>query len=121
VTNANVLESADPHGGNYSHMDNDNILVEREFDISLDGQSHKVKATAAFLVHGFEFTPGGMKEEGAYLLNFTLRGQQAEMFQPDKARYSREQARRAAELAFNSGEVEAYARSQIQSWIHLGL
>ena len=35
-------------------MANDNILAEKEFDISLDGQSHKVKATAIFLVHGIE-------------------------------------------------------------------
>jgi hypothetical protein len=41
--------------------------------------------------------------------------------QPDKTRYSREQAKRAAEFAFNSGEVEEYVRRQIQSWIHLGL
>ena len=102
-------------------MSNDNILVEREFEIPLGGQIHKVKATAAFLVHGFHFTPGGMKEEGAYLLNFTLGGQQAEMFQPDKNRYSREQAQRVAESAFASGQVEAHVRSQIQSWIYLGL
>jgi hypothetical protein len=31
-------------------MADDNILAEEEFDISLDGQSHKVKATAVFLV-----------------------------------------------------------------------
>ena len=41
-------------------MSNDNILAEREFDISLDGQSHKVKAVAVFLEHGFHFTAAGM-------------------------------------------------------------
>ena len=96
-------------------MVDDNILAEKEFDISLDGQSHKVKATAVFLVHGIE-----PQEVGIYLLDFTLRGQSVETSQPDKTYYTREQARRAAELAFSSGEVESYAKRQIQSWINLG-
>ena len=33
-------------------MADDNFLAEKEFDISIDGQTHKVKATAVFLVHG---------------------------------------------------------------------
>jgi hypothetical protein len=96
-------------------MANDNILAEKEFDISLDGQSHKVKATAIFLVHGIE-----PQEVGIYLLDFTLRGRSVETTQPDKTYYSREEARRAAELAFSSGQVESYAKRQIQSWINLG-
>ena len=96
-------------------MVDDNILAEKEFDISLDGQSHKVKATAVFLVHGIE-----PQEVGIYLLDFTLRGRSVETTQPDKTYYSREEARRAAELAFSSGQVEALAKSQIQQWIHLG-
>ena len=96
-------------------MADDNILAEKEFDISLDGQSHKVKAMAVFLVHGIE-----PQEVGIYLLDFTLRGQSVETSQPDKTYYTREQARRAAELAFRSGEVESYAKGQIQSWINLG-
>jgi hypothetical protein len=32
-------------------MGDDNILAEKEFDISLDGQTHKVKGSAMFLVH----------------------------------------------------------------------
>jgi hypothetical protein len=44
----------------------------------------------------------------------------AEIIQPDETRYSREQAKRAAESAFSSGQVEALAKSQIQQWIHLG-
>ena len=47
-------------------------------------------------------------------------GQLAEIIQPDETRYSREQAKRAAESAFSSGQVEALAKSQIQQWIHLG-
>ena len=35
-------------------MADDNFLAEKEFDISIDGQTHKVKATAVFLVHGVE-------------------------------------------------------------------
>ena len=93
----------------------DNILAENEFDISLNGQTHKVKATAVFLVH--DVAP---QEKGIYILNFTLGGQHAETIQLDETYYSREGARRAAEFAFSSGEVEAYVKSQIQSWINLG-
>jgi hypothetical protein len=53
-------------------------------------------------------------------LNFTLGGQHAETTQLDETYYSREGARRAAELAFSSGEVEAFVKRQIQSWINLG-
>jgi hypothetical protein len=96
-------------------MADDNILVEKEFDISLDGQTHKIKATAVFLVHSVE-----PQEVGIYLLDFTLREQSVETTQPDKTYYSREEARRVAELAFSSGQVESYAKRQIQSWINLG-
>jgi hypothetical protein len=82
------------------------------FGIPLGGQSHKVKAVAVFVRLGYEV--------GYYHLNFTLGGQHAETTQPDKTYYSREQAKRAAEFAFSSGQVEALARSQIQQWIHLG-
>jgi hypothetical protein len=60
------------------------------------------------------------KKRESFILNFTLGGQHAETIQPDKTYYSREQARRAVERAFSSGEVEAYVKSQIQSWINLG-
>jgi hypothetical protein len=96
-------------------MGDDNILAEKEFDISLDGQTHKVKGSAMFLVH--DVAP---QERGIYILNFTLGGQHAETTQPDKTYYSREQARQAVELAFSSGQVESYAKSQIQSWLNLG-
>jgi hypothetical protein len=96
-------------------MANENVLAEKEFDITLDEQSHKVKASAVFLVH--DIAP---QEKGIYILNFTLGGQHAETAQPDKTYYSREQARQAVELAFSSGEVEAYAKRQIQSWIDVG-
>jgi hypothetical protein len=76
-------------------MANGNILAEKEFDISLHGRIHKVKATAVFLVHGIE-----PQEVGIYLLDFTLRGRSVETTQPDKTYYSREEARRAAELSF---------------------
>ena len=96
-------------------MGDDNILAEKEFDISLDGQTHKVKASAMFLVH--DVAP---QERGIYILNFTLGGQHAETTQPDKTYYSKEQARQAVELAFSSGQVESFAKSQIQSWLNLG-
>jgi hypothetical protein len=96
-------------------MADDNILAEKEFDISIDGQTHKVKATAVFLVH--DVAP---QERGIYILDFTLGGKPAETTQLDKTYYSREQAKRAAELAFSSGEVESYAKRQIQIWINPG-
>jgi hypothetical protein len=96
-------------------MGDDNILAEKEFDISLDGQTHKVKGSAMFLVH--DVAP---QERGIYILNFTLGGQHAETTQPDKTYYSRERARQAVELAFSSGQVESYAKRQIQSWLNLG-
>ena len=96
-------------------MANENVLAEKEFDIPVDNQTHKVKATATFLIH--DVAP---QEKGIYILNFTLGGQHAETTQPDKTYYSREEARRAVERAFSSGEVEAYVKSQIQSWINLG-
>jgi hypothetical protein len=93
----------------------DNVLAEKEFDVSLDGQTHKVKATAVFIVHGFT-----TREVGEFFLNFTLRGHTTETFRPDKTRYSREEARRVAGLAFSSGYVEALTRRKIQVWINLG-
>jgi hypothetical protein len=77
-------------------MASDNVLAEKEFDISLNDQTHKVKATAEFLVH--DVAP---QERGIYILDFTLGGQHAETTQPDETYYSREGARRAAELAFS--------------------
>src|ERR1700736_6018705 len=96
-------------------MADDNFLADKEFDISIDGQTHKVKATAVFLVHGVEPQEGGI-----YLLDFTLRWRSVETTQPDQNYYSREQAEREAELVFSSGQVESYANRQIQSWINLG-
>ena len=96
-------------------MVDENVLAEKEFDIPVDDETHKVKATATFLIH--DVAP---QERGIYILNFTLGGQHAETTQPDKTYYSREQARQAVELAFSSGQVESYAKSQIQSWLNLG-
>jgi len=92
-----------------------NGLAERQFKISLDGQSHKVKAMAVFTVHNV-----APEETGLYHLDFTVGGQTVEIVQLDKTFYSRERARRQAEFAFISGDVEAYARRRIKSWIILG-
>jgi hypothetical protein len=96
-------------------MADDNILAENEFDISLNGQTRKVKATAVFLVH--DVAP---QERGIYILDFTLGGKHAETTQPDKTYYSREQARQAVERAVSSGQVESYVKSQIKIWTALG-
>jgi hypothetical protein len=95
-------------------MANENVLAEKEFDITLDEQSHKVKATAVFLVH--DVAP---QERGIYILNFAVGGKHAETTQPDKTYYSREQASHAVELVFSSGQVEALAKSKIKEWVFL--
>jgi hypothetical protein len=46
-----------------------NGLAEREFEISLDGQSHNVKAMAVFTVHNV-----APEETGLYHLDFTVGG-----------------------------------------------
>jgi hypothetical protein len=46
-----------------------NGLAERELEISLDGQSHKVKAMAVFTVHNV-----APEETGLYHLDFTVGG-----------------------------------------------
>jgi hypothetical protein len=104
-----------PIKGGFIRMANENILAEREFDILLKYQVHKVKVVAVFIVLGY-----APQESGVYHLHFTIKDQPAEICQPDKNRYSRAQAKRAAELAFTSGQIEAYAANQIQSWIYLG-
>ena len=96
-------------------MADENVLAEKEFDIPVDNETQKVKATATFLIH--DVAP---QERGIYILNFALGGQYAETIQLDETYYSREGARRAAELAFSSGEVEAFVKRQIQTWINLG-
>jgi hypothetical protein len=101
-------------------MDNDNVLLEREFNMTVAGTSYKVKAAAVFMGHGFNLAPR-IEAQGLYQINFTFRNQDAEVWQPDKAQYSREEAKRAAESAFNSGQVETYAKSNIQTWINIGL
>jgi hypothetical protein len=96
-------------------MADENVLAEKEFDIPVDDKTQKVKATATFLIH--DVAP---QERGIYILNFALGGQHAETTQLDETYYSREGARRAAEFAFSSGEVEAFVKRQIQTWINLG-
>jgi hypothetical protein len=95
-------------------MANENVLAEKEFEITLNEQSHKVKATAVFLVH--DVAP---QERGIYILDFAVGGQHAETTQTDKSYYSREQARRAVELVFTSGQVELLAKSKIKEWVFL--
>jgi len=73
-----------------------NGLAEREFEISLDGQSHKVKAMAVFTVHNV-----APEETGLYHLDFTVGGQTVEIVQLDKTFYSRARARLQAEFALS--------------------
>ena len=70
---------------------------------------------AVFTVHNV-----APEETGLYHLDFTVGRQTVEIVQLDKTFYSRERARLQAEFAFISGDVEAYARRRIKSWIILG-
>jgi hypothetical protein len=93
----------------------ENVLAEKEIDIPVDDETQKVKATATFLIH--DVAP---QDRGIYILNFALGGQHVETIKLDETYYSREGARRAAEFAFSSGEVEAFVKRQIQTWVKLG-
>src|SRR5215813_12912878 len=96
-------------------MLNDDILGERAFAISHKGVSYPIKAKALFVPHGFQ-----PEEVGVYHLTFIPRGEPIHVWQPDKTLYSREQARKAAESRISSGSVEAFAKTEIESWINVG-
>jgi hypothetical protein len=78
-------------------------------------------AVAVFVGHGFEFTPGGMREVGMYHLDFTVRGQWAEMASRTRPVIQESKQNELPNSLSTRGEVEEYVRRQIQSWIHLGL
>jgi hypothetical protein len=73
--------------------------------------SYPIKVRALFMTHG---------EVGDYHFTFMFRNKWFSVWQPDKNLYSREQAGKLAESDFNSGQVEAYAKRQIQTWINVG-
>jgi hypothetical protein len=97
-------------------MNNDNLLLEREFDISLDGQNYTIKAWANFIVN--KVAP---QERGFYYFFFIFRGRETDPWRPNQTISSRKQAKEFAEFVFSSGQVEAYVRSRIQTWINVGL
>jgi hypothetical protein len=78
-------------------------------------KNHMIDGTE---VRRFRYAPARLEKlthgEGAPNIRFTFRNQHAEMWQPDETQYSKEEAKRAAELAFASGLVEAHAKSNIQ-------
>jgi hypothetical protein len=94
-------------------MRNDNILAERHFTITHQGRNYDIKARAIFMTHVLQH-----EEVGKYYLDFISRGEPVSNFPPDQNLYSREQARKVAESLFDSGQVEAYARSEIEDWIN---
>lgn len=96
-------------------MPEENVLAERDFTISHKDVNYGIKARAVFMTHGFR--PG---EVGIYHLTFMSRSEPFHVWKPDKNLYSREEARKAAESDFNSGQVEAYAKREIQGWINVG-
>jgi len=96
-------------------MQNDDILAERAFTISHKGVSYPIKARAPFVPYGFQ-----PEEVGVYHLIFMSRGETIHAWQPDKNLYSREEARKLAKSVFDSGQVEAFARREIESWINVG-
>jgi hypothetical protein len=96
-------------------MPKENVLVERDFTISCEEVNYEIKARAVFVMRGFQ-----PEEVGIYHLAFMSRGEAVQIWQPDKNLYSREQARKVAESAFDAGQVEAHAKREIQSWIYTG-
>jgi hypothetical protein len=101
-------------------MPNDNLLLEREFEIPKDQASYKVKVIAVFEMHGFNLTGTG-GESGMFHFNFSFRGQHAQSWQPDKNLYSRDEAKAAAQHLIDSGFIRTHIENQIQTWIYLGL
>jgi hypothetical protein len=92
-----------------------NVLAEGSFAISHKDVNYAIKARADFMTRGFQ-----PEEVGVYHLTFMWRGEPIHVWQPDKNLYSREEARKLAESDFNSGQVAAYAKREIQSWINVG-
>jgi hypothetical protein len=86
------------------------ILLEREFETSRDGFTYKVKATGVFLVHQFP-------EAGKWHVSFDVKTSQPTFFAPDQRLMSKAAAQQAAEQAFNSGQVEQFIESNLQTWI----
>ena len=86
-------------------------LAERTFDVPLDCRVRKVIALALFTEDG--------PDTGTYCLRFTIEGQTVPTMQPDKMHYSRAEAKKTAERAFTSGEVEALVEKKIKEWIFL--
>jgi hypothetical protein len=72
-------------------------------------------ARALFVSYGFQ-----PEEVGVYHLTCMSRGENIHAWQPDKNLYSREEARKLAKSVFDSGQVEAFARREIESWINVG-
>ena len=97
-------------------MNNDNLLLEREFDVYLNGETYKIKAWAHLIAK--KVFP---QERGYYYFFFIFRGRETDPWRPHQAIYSRKQAKQSAEFDFSSGQVEAYVRSNIQTWINVGL
>jgi hypothetical protein len=90
------------------------ILLEKDFETSRDGLTYKVKATAVFLVH--QLPP----EVGKWHVNFDVRTGQLTAYAPDQRLISKAAAQRAAEQAFDSGEVEQFIEANLKTWIIIG-
>ena len=85
-------------------------LVEREFMIEQDGAIYRITAKAVYFEPGFN---------QPYTLVITSKGTDLEISQPDKQRYSRDEAQVAAERLFASGFVEGHIKANLKGWIFL--
>jgi hypothetical protein len=84
-------------------------LVERDFPMEQDGAVYRITAKAAYFEPALQDQP--------YTLIFTCGETHIEMSQPDKRRYSREEAQVVAEQLFASGSIERYIKQNLKGWI----
>jgi hypothetical protein len=87
------------------------FLVERDFVIEQDGAIYRITAKAVYYDPSFGEQP--------YELVFTSKGQDLELYEPNKRRCSRAEAQVAAENLFASGFVEAHIKANLKDWIFL--
>jgi hypothetical protein len=94
-------------------MSNGDVFLERDFAISYQEVNYKVKAKAVYSLQG------RMARAGC-IIDFYSKDNHLAAFRLDTNSDSREEVRKAAEAAFDSGQVEACAKSAVQNWLNHG-
>jgi hypothetical protein len=60
------------------------------------------------------------EEKGKWHVNFDVQSGQLTFYGPDQRLKAKAAAQQAAEQAFNSGQVEQFIESNLQTWIIIG-